>query len=65
MQPLSTISHSSSPSSARQNLTMKTLSYIFTLLFLSVSISPALARETKGFSPDKQIVYKTVGETEL
>ncbi len=44
---------------------MKTLVHIFTVLSLSVSISPALALETKGFSPDKQIVYKTVGETEL
>ncbi|GAA4456911.1 alpha/beta hydrolase [Novipirellula rosea] len=59
---------------------MKTLSYRFTLpmfslpmfsllllsvLSVSVSIPAAFALETKGFSPDKQPVYKTVGDTEL
>ncbi|GAA5504730.1 alpha/beta hydrolase [Novipirellula caenicola] len=44
---------------------MKAFSCICTLVFLCFSLPSAQALETKGFSPDKRLVYKSVGDTKL
>jgi acetyl esterase/lipase len=44
---------------------LSTMTRIYTLALLLSTAIPAQALDVKGFTPDEEIVYKTVGDTEL